>query len=225
MSDDKIVRADKTGIRNLQTGQLVEGVGIEGNDDKANLVVGKVSFGRNPPSKNPAEIAREKDLERAVRVIEDAAAAGPQSNTVARESKTLYERAKDAKDFKQKQEGGLRFDDGKNRLDLLPPEWTWALGDVMTRGAKKYAVRNWELGMAWGKVIGCTLRHIAKFLFGERYDPETGCHHMAMAAWNCLTLMTYDIREIGENDLATLHMSMRLMERVNAETTDMGLDV
>lgn len=121
--------------------------------------------------------------------------------------------------------GGLRFDDGKNRLDLIPPEWIWALGDVLTCGAKKYAVRNWEKGMAWGKPIGCALRHTMMFVFGERYDPETGCHHLAMAAWNLLALMTYDLREVGENDLPELRIKMKLMERVNAETTDMGLDV
>lgn len=97
--------------------------------------------------------------------------------------------------------GGLRFSLGKNKIDLVPPEWVWALGMVLTRGAIKYAVRNWERGMRWSEVVGPMFRHIFKFLCGERYDPETGCHHMAMVAWNALVLMTYDIREIGENDL------------------------
>lgn len=97
--------------------------------------------------------------------------------------------------------GGLRKDDGKNKLDLIPPEWIWALGAVLTQGAEKYAVRNWERGMAWSKMIGCGLRHVFKFVCGERYDPESGCHHLAHAAWNFLALMTYDIRKIGENDL------------------------
>src|SRR4051812_37762931 len=97
--------------------------------------------------------------------------------------------------------GGMRFDFGKNQLDLIPPEWTWGLGMVLSRGAIKYAVRNWERGQKWSKPVACTLRHLLKFVCGERYDAETGCHHLAMAAWNCLALMTYDIREIGENDL------------------------
>jgi Domain of unknown function (DUF5664) len=97
--------------------------------------------------------------------------------------------------------GGLRFDAGKNQLDLIPPEWVWALAMVLTRGAIKYAIRNWERGMKWSKMIGCSLRHIFKFACGERYDRESGCHHLAHAAWNLLALMTYDIRKIGENDL------------------------
>lgn len=96
---------------------------------------------------------------------------------------------------------GLRFNQGKVRLELLPPEWVWALGLVMTRGAIKYEARNWERGMAWSYCVGCALRHIFKFVCGERYDAETGCHHLAMAAWNALALMTYDLRAIGDDDL------------------------
>lgn len=97
--------------------------------------------------------------------------------------------------------GGLRYDNGKTRVDLIPPEWMWALGSVLGKGAVKYEDRNWEKGMAWSRVIGPLLRHVIKFISGERYDKETGCHHLAMAAWNCLALMSYDVRGIGENDL------------------------
>lgn len=107
---------------------------------------------------------------------------------------------------------GLRYDAGKNQLELIPVEWVWGLGAVLTRGAAKYAPRNWERGMAWGKVLGSALRHIYKFAAGERYDPETGCHHMFMAAWNCCALASYDLREIGENNLAP--NAMALLDKV-----------
>jgi hypothetical protein len=63
--------------------------------------------------------------------------------------------------------------------------------------------------MSHGKMIGCALRHIFKYLMGERYDtkpdaqgnPGTGCHHLAQAAWNLLALMFYDVRGIGDADL------------------------
>lgn len=99
--------------------------------------------------------------------------------------------------------GGLRKDDGKNMLDLIPLEWIWGLGEVLTQGAEKYAIRNWERGMKWSKMIGCGLRHVVKFACGERYDPESGCHHLLHAAWNFLALMSYDLRGVGENDLPT----------------------
>ena len=97
--------------------------------------------------------------------------------------------------------GGLRYDTGKNRLDLLPPEWIWGLGKVTTAGALKYEDRNWELGMPWSKVWGPMLRHAFKFLMGERYDKETGCHHLLMVAWNALALFTYDLKKLGVDDI------------------------
>jgi hypothetical protein len=96
---------------------------------------------------------------------------------------------------------GLRYDKGKTRLDLLPPEWIEALGVVMTKGAEKYADRNWELGMPWSKCWGPLLRHAFKWLAGEMYDAETGVHHLAHVAWNALALMSYQCRNVGEADL------------------------
>lgn len=97
---------------------------------------------------------------------------------------------------------GLRYDAGKLRLDLIPPEWIEALGAVLTAGAAKYADRNWELGMKWSKCHGPMMRHIVKWLKGERDDPETKCRHLAHVAWNALALMVYEMRGLGEDDLA-----------------------
>ncbi len=104
--------------------------------------------------------------------------------------------------------GGVRKNTGKLRIELLTFDWNWALADVMTQGSIKYAARNWERGMAWSTMVGCALRHTFKFMCGERYDKETGCHHLAMAAWNLLALMSYDLRDIGENDLASQDISI-----------------
>lgn len=125
--------------------------------------------------------------------------------------------------------GGKRMNAGKNRMDLTPPEWEWALANVTTQGSRKYEARNWELGMPWSTMIGCMKRHINKFQAGERYDGKkfdleagtTGCHHLAMVAWNALALMSYDLREIGENDLPK-EVQLELFDRVNAETSDLG---
>lgn len=97
--------------------------------------------------------------------------------------------------------GGLRLNAVKTRVELVPEEWPWALADVTTKGSYKYAERNWERGMKWSIMKGCFFRHVFRFLMGERYDAETGCHHLAMAAWNLLALMSYDIRGCVENDL------------------------
>lgn len=101
--------------------------------------------------------------------------------------------------------GGLRNDSGKLRLDLIPPEWVWGLASIITAGTEAgYPERNWERGMKWSKMVGCTLRHLFKFVCGEKYDIGPGgtrCHHLLAAAWNILALFSYDVRGIGENDL------------------------
>ena len=97
--------------------------------------------------------------------------------------------------------GGLRSNAAKIKIELLPAEWTWGPADVMTKGSYKYDERNWERGMKWSTMIGCASRHVLKFLMGERYDDETGCHHLFMAAWNLMALASYDMRGLGESDL------------------------
>jgi hypothetical protein len=124
--------------------------------------------------------------------------------------------------------GGKRLNAGKNRIELLPEVWLWALADVMTQGSKKYDARNWEKGMDWSSMIGCMHRHLAKFQAGQRYDGpkfdkelgSTGCHELAMVAWNALALMFYDLYGIGTNDLPTQPVNMFV--RVNAETSDLA---
>ena len=109
--------------------------------------------------------------------------------------------------------GGLRHNALKNRLDLVPAEWPWALADVTTRGSFVYAERNWERGMTWSTMVGCAGRHLIKFIAGQRYDKETGCHHLAMAAWNLLALMSYDLKGVGEDDIRT-STTMKTLEAV-----------
>lgn len=126
--------------------------------------------------------------------------------------------------------GGFRMNAGKNEIELLPEIWIWALADVMTQGARKYPARNWEKGMDWSAMIGCMYRHLAKFQSGQRYDGKefnkklgtTGCHELAMIAWNALALMFYDIYGLGENDLP-VYDNFDHFVRVNAASSDLNV--
>jgi uncharacterized HAD superfamily protein len=91
----------------------------------------------------------------------------------------------------EKIETGLRFNDGKTRYDLLPPFAVDQLAKVMTKGAEKYADRNWEKGMKWSTVLASLKRHIAAFERGEDIDPETGLLHIAHAMCNAAFLAEY----------------------------------
>lgn len=99
---------------------------------------------------------------------------------------------------------GRKDDQGKVRLELIPPEMIFAVGDILTFGAEKYADRNWEKGMSWSRVYGALQRHLNAWWGGEDLDPETQKSHLWHAAC-CLTfLVTYEQRKIGENDRPVL---------------------
>lgn len=87
---------------------------------------------------------------------------------------------------------GKKNDTGKLRWDLLPPKPMWELVRVYTLGALKYADRNWEQGMKWGRIFRAMLSHAFKWWGGERYDQEDGQHHLASVAWCALALMEYE---------------------------------
>lgn len=96
---------------------------------------------------------------------------------------------------------GARKDDGeKIRMELLPPELIEATATVLTFGAQKYAARNWEKGMQWGRVFGALMRHLWAWWRGERGDPETGYSHLWHAACCLAFLIAYEQRGVGEDD-------------------------
>jgi hypothetical protein len=95
---------------------------------------------------------------------------------------------------------GLRYDSGKPRFDLVPPEAMIELAAHYERGARKYADRNWERGMDWGKCFASMQRHSWAWAQGEDLDNETGTHHMIAVAWNAIALYTYAMRKIGNDD-------------------------
>jgi hypothetical protein len=86
---------------------------------------------------------------------------------------------------------GLRYNVGKTRHDLVPAFAQEQYARVLTKGAEKYADRNWEKGMQWSKVLESMKRHVLAFERGEDYDPETGCLHMAHVMCNAAFLTEY----------------------------------
>jgi hypothetical protein len=87
---------------------------------------------------------------------------------------------------------GRKDDSGKLRYDLIPPRSLEALAHVYTIGAKKYAARNWEKGITWGRVFAAMMRHSWAWWRGEKFDPVDGQHHLASVAWCAFALMEYE---------------------------------
>lgn len=86
---------------------------------------------------------------------------------------------------------GLRFDTDKLLFDCIPPYSEEMIARVLTMGAKKYSVRNWELGMDWDRCINSLMRHLNKFRQGVNMDEESGLPHIAHVAVNAIFLLEY----------------------------------
>ena len=93
-----------------------------------------------------------------------------------------------------------KHDAGKPRLDLLPFDALEQVGAVLDYGAKKYAARNWEKGLAWGRLLGAALRHLGAWARGANLDAESGLPHLAHAACCVLMLLASVTRGIGADD-------------------------
>lgn len=81
---------------------------------------------------------------------------------------------------------GVKKDEGKARMDLLPMDALLEVAKVLTFGATKYGDRNWEQGIAEGRIRAAKLRHHAQDALGNRLDEETGLAHKAHEACNAL---------------------------------------
>ena len=84
---------------------------------------------------------------------------------------------------------GAKYDKDKLRFDLIPVRPLAKIAWVFTMGAKKYAERNWEKGIKFGRLFGALIRHSWLWWAGETYDQEDGQHHLSSVAWIAMVLM------------------------------------
>lgn len=87
--------------------------------------------------------------------------------------------------------GGVKFDSGKLRYDLVNPLALRGMVDILTFGAQKYAARNWEQGMPWSRLIASLKRHLDAIERGEDFDPESGRLHIDHVQCNAHFLSAY----------------------------------
>ncbi len=94
----------------------------------------------------------------------------------------------------------MKFDAGKPRYELLPPEFLEGAAHVLTFGAEKYADRNWEKGMNWSRAFGALMRHMWAWWRGQDNDDETGMSHLWHAACCLAFLIAWEARGHGTDD-------------------------
>lgn len=84
-----------------------------------------------------------------------------------------------------------RYNEGKPRLGLLPPELMVEVAKVMTFGASKYGDDNWKKGLSDENCLSSCMRHLAKYMAGNEFDAESGLPHLAHAACNIAFLLHF----------------------------------
>lgn len=86
---------------------------------------------------------------------------------------------------------GLKYDEGKIGVHLLPPGALLEIAKVLDFGARKYAAWNWSKGLLYTRLYAALLRHLWAWFRGEDSDPETGLSHLAHAGCCVLFLLHY----------------------------------
>lgn len=105
-----------------------------------------------------------------------------------------------AKQHNQVGKEGVKHDEGKYPLHLLPVEVLEEVSRVLDFGSRKYQDWNWAKGFKWSRLYSASLRHLFAHMRGEDKDPETGISHLAHATCNLLFLMYHELHKKGEDD-------------------------
>jgi hypothetical protein len=101
--------------------------------------------------------------------------------------------------------GGLRYNTGKTRYDLIPTNLLRSTAKVLEMGEKKYHRWNWADGMSYSTIIGCIKRHLAAIEQGEDIDPESNERHVGHIMCNLLFLEHYmNMKDAGVEGAAAL---------------------
>lgn len=86
--------------------------------------------------------------------------------------------------------------EGKGRLDLLPCNAILELAKHCENGAKKYGERNVDKGIPQHSFIDSGLRHVFKYLRGDRDE-----NHLVAALWNIAWAVEQEVTKPQMQDI------------------------
>ena len=95
---------------------------------------------------------------------------------------------------------GMKYDNDKLRLDLLPFDALMEVAEVYSIGAKKYSDNNWQQGIKYMRIVGALLRHLFAWILGEERAKDDKQRHLASVVWCGLALLTYELRGMKSFD-------------------------
>jgi hypothetical protein len=90
---------------------------------------------------------------------------------------------------------GMKFDNGKVDLSLIPYTALIEEAKGFMFGEKKYARDNFKEGLASHRLVAASLRHILAWHEGEDLDPESGANHLGHA--RCCLAMLLECERLG----------------------------
>ena len=89
---------------------------------------------------------------------------------------------------------GIKYDQEKERYDLVPVFALEEVAKVLTVGAAKYDDENWrKVPNATRRYFSAAQRHLAWVRKGQSRDSETGLHHYAHAITNLMFLLEKEL--------------------------------
>jgi len=96
-------------------------------------------------------------------------------------------------------DGGVKFDEGKPMISLIPSEFIEGCATALTFGASKYGKHNFRKGMAWTRLMDSMQRHYLAILRNEDIDPESKLPHIDHIAAN-VAMLKYMMEHFPEKD-------------------------
>jgi hypothetical protein len=93
-----------------------------------------------------------------------------------------------------------KADGGKIRPSLLIEDMAGAIDHVsavLTYGAEKYEDRGWKK-VDPSRYADAMYRHRLAFLQGEKFDEESGLHHLAHYACNAMFLLEMELEKLKQ---------------------------
>lgn len=102
---------------------------------------------------------------------------------------------KDGKERQTYDTGAMREpQDEKSRPDLISPFALIRVGEVMRKGAVKYADRNWEKGIPFSRFYASATRHLLQYGMGKKDED-----HLAQCIFNLQAIIHF--QELERKDL------------------------
>jgi len=112
--------------------------------------------------------------------------------TFTKEQEELRQKAKNG-------DLGIKFDDERNRWDLLPWREIEQVVKILTFGAKKYADDNWKyIPDLKKRYFAAAMRHLVAWQKGEMLDQESGENHLSHALC-CILFLLWDDNQSGKS--------------------------